>query len=78
MDYRIVERGEFYIMGKIGHISLIYHGPNPHTADVWKKLKQEDLLVLTEYSEAEPGGVLTAHEQTINGNTQSKWALLPK
>jgi len=63
MDYRIVERGEFFIMGKIGWIPLLYHGPNPHTADVWKQLKQADLLVLMEYSEVEPKGVVTIHRR---------------
>ena len=73
MDYRIVERGEFYIMGKTGYIPLVYYGPNPHTADVWKKLTQADLLVLMEYSRAEPKGILCVYEQTTKGNTQSKW-----
>ena len=73
MDYRIVERDEFYIMGKTGRIPLIYHGANPHTVDVWKKLKQEDLLVLMEYSEVDPKGVLTVHEQTKKGDTLTKW-----
>jgi len=73
MDYRIVERGEFYIMGRTGYIPLIYHGPNPHTAEVWKKLKQEDLLVLMEYSEVDPKGIITVYEQTTKGNTQTKW-----
>jgi len=68
MDYRIVERGEFYMMGKIGYIPLIYHGPNPHAADVWKKLTHADLLVLIEYAEADPKGVLCVYEQTIKGN----------
>ncbi|MCL2285470.1 MAG: AraC family transcriptional regulator [Firmicutes bacterium] len=67
MEYRIVERGEFYLMGKIGHIPLIYHGANPHTANVWKQLKQEDLLVLMEYSAVEPKGIVTVHGQTIEG-----------
>ena len=73
MDYRIVERGAFYLMGKTGYIPLIYHGPNPHTAKVWGKLNQADLLVLMEYSQADPKGILTAYEQTTKGNTQSKW-----
>ena len=72
MDYRIVEKDAFYIMGKTGHIPLIYHGPNHHTADVWKRLRQEDLLVLMEYSEVDPKGILTAHEQTIKGNIAIK------
>ncbi|MCL2299130.1 MAG: AraC family transcriptional regulator [Firmicutes bacterium] len=69
MEYRIVERGEFYIMGKTGTIPLIYNGPNPHSADVWRKLRQEDLLVLMEYSQAQPKGILTAYGQTIHGCT---------
>ena len=72
MDYRVVERSEFYVMGKTGYIPLIYHGPSPHTADVWKKLKQEDLLVLTEYSKVDPKGMLCVYEQTTNGDTQTK------
>ena len=73
MDYRVVERGDFYLMGKTGSIPLIYHGPNPHTAEVWKKLSRGDLLVLTEYSQVEPRGVLCVYEQTTKGNTQTKW-----
>jgi len=65
MDYRVVELGEFNLMGKIGRIPLIFHGPNHHTADVWKQLKQEDLLVLMEYSEVDPKGILIAHEQGV-------------
>lgn len=71
MNYRIVEKGEFYIMGAGGRIPLIYNGPNPHTANVWKKLKQEDLLVLMEYTEVEPKGILNAYvnyeDKTIEG-----------
>lgn len=69
MDYRITERGKFYLMGKTGRIPLIYHGPNPHVAEIWKKLKHDDLLVLTEYSQAEPKGILSVFQQTIKGNT---------
>ena len=68
MDYRVVERGEFYIMGKTGYIPLIYHGGNPHTADVWKKLRQEDLLVLMEYSEVDPKGVVILYGGTRDGS----------
>ncbi|MCL2363843.1 MAG: AraC family transcriptional regulator [Defluviitaleaceae bacterium] len=66
MEYRVVERDAFYIMGKTGYIPLIYHGPNPHTADIWKKLKQEDLLVLMEYSAIDPKGVLCLYGDVRN------------
>jgi len=58
MDCRIIEKGAFSIVGVSGRIPLIFRGPNPHTADVWKKLKQEDLLILMGYSEIEPKGIL--------------------
>jgi len=64
MEYRVIERGEFYIMGKTGYISLIHHGPNPHTANIWKQLRQEDLLVLMEYSETDPKGIICAYGGT--------------
>ena len=69
MEYRVVELGEFYLMGKTGRIPLIFYGGNPHAANVWKQLKQEDLLVLLEYSEIDPKGILTVHEQGVEGNT---------
>jgi AraC family transcriptional regulator len=61
MDYRIVEKEAFYIIGASGRIPLIYNGPNPHTAEVWGKLRQEDLLVLMEYSKKEPKGIISAY-----------------
>jgi len=73
MNYRIVERGKFYLMGKTGYVPLVYYGQNPHTADVWKKLTQADLLVLMEYSQVDPKGILCVYEQTTKGNTQTKW-----
>lgn len=69
MDYRIVKRSEFYLMGKIGRIPLIFYGANPHTANVWKQLKQEDLLVLMEYSEVDPKGIITIHNGTKQDGT---------
>ena len=72
MEYRIVERDAFYLMGKTGRIPLIYHGANPRAADVWNNLKHADLLVLTEYTESEPKGVLCVYEQTTKGTTQTK------
>ena len=72
MDYRIVERDKFSIMGKTGYIPLIFYGGNPHTADVWKELRQEDLLVLMEYSEADPKGILTVYGGTAKDGSDAQ------
>ncbi|MCL2694130.1 MAG: AraC family transcriptional regulator [Oscillospiraceae bacterium] len=61
MDCRIIEKSAFSIIGVSGRIPLIFSGVNPHTAEVWKKLKQEDLLILTEYSVLEPKGLLNVY-----------------
>ena len=57
-------------MGSGGRIPLIYNGPNPHTADVWKKLKQEDLLVLMEYAKEEPCGILNVYANYEDKTTE--------
>lgn len=61
MNYRIVEKEAFKIIGVFGKIPLIYNGPNDYTADVWRKLKQEDILVLLGYSKIEPSGMLSIY-----------------
>ena len=61
MNCRIIEKGAFSIIGASDRIPLIYYGPNPHTAKVWKKLKQEDLLILMGFSEIEPKGILNVY-----------------
>lgn len=61
MDYRIVEKSAFKIIGVSGRIPLVYYGPNPHFADVWRKLRQEDLLTLVGFSETEPRGIMNVY-----------------
>ena len=61
MDYRIIEKDAFHIIGVSGRIPLIYRGPNPHVAEVWGKLNQENLLVLQEYSEIDPKGIISVY-----------------
>ncbi len=70
MQYRIVEKGAFFIMGARGRIPLIYSGPNPHTADVWKKLNQEKLLHLVGVSKMEPTGIITAYTNYEDKQTE--------
>jgi len=77
MNYRIVEKDAFYLMGKTGYIPMIYHGPNPHTADVWKKLRQTDLLVLMEYSRVDPKGVVCAYSSSENVIPAAEGEMVP-
>lgn len=61
LNYRVVEKEAFNIIGVSGKIPLIYNGPNPHTANVWKRLTQRDILVLLGYSKIEPSGMLNVY-----------------
>jgi AraC family transcriptional regulator len=77
MNYRIVERGAFYLMGKTGRIPMIYHGSNPHTAEVWRKLTQADLLVLMEHSRVDPKGIVCAYSSSENGIPVAEGEVVP-
>jgi AraC family transcriptional regulator len=70
MNYRIVEKAAFNIIGKSGKIPLIYEGPNPGIADVWGKHKQEDLLTLVGYSDMEPKGILNVYANFEDKTTE--------
>ena len=70
MDYRIAEKEAFNIIGASGRIPLIYNGDNPHVAGVWGKLKQEDLLILMEYSKIEPNGIISAYANYEDKNSE--------
>jgi AraC family transcriptional regulator len=70
LNYRIVEKESFNIIGVSGRIPLIYNGPNPHTANVWKKLTQRDILVLLGYSKIEPSGMLTVYTNYEDKKTE--------
>jgi len=67
MEHRVVEKGKFYIMGKSGRIPLIYHGNNPHFDKVWQELKNDGILVLTEYAKCKPPGIVEVYADTDVG-----------
>ena len=70
MDCQIMDKGAFHIIGASGRIPLIYNGPNPHVAEVWKKLRQEDLLVLMEHAKMEPRGILSVYANYQDKTTE--------
>lgn len=60
MNYRIIEKDAFYIVGIQKRVSLIYEGVNPEIATMWESLAMDDITHLKALSNVEPIGLLSA------------------
>ncbi|MDQ7095744.1 AraC family transcriptional regulator [Desulfosporosinus sp. PR] len=60
MNYRIVEKEAFRIIGIKKRVPLIFTGVNPEISAMWRSLKEEMLLKLKELSNVEPLGLINA------------------
>jgi AraC family transcriptional regulator len=60
MEYRIIEKAAFYIVGLHKRVKLLYRGVNPEIAAMWELLSEADIETLDHLSEGEPGGLVNA------------------
>jgi len=60
MDYRIVEKGSFYIVGLGKRVSLQYNGVNPEIAAMWASLTEDGIIELKQLCDEEPAGFISA------------------
>lgn len=60
MDYRIVQKEAFFIVGIKKQVSLLYNGVNPEIAEMWKNLTQHDIHELSGLCNTEPLGLVNA------------------
>lgn len=60
MDYRIVEKEAFNIVGVKKRITLVYNGVNTQMDSMWSSLTMEDLIGLKSMSNVEPKGIIQA------------------
>lgn len=60
MDYRIVEKEAFYIVGIKRRITLIYRGVNPDVKAMYLSLSKEDFRKLAQLSNMELEGIVNA------------------
>lgn len=70
MDYRIVEKEAFYIVGLKKRVSLLYHGVNPEIAAMWASLTEEDIKALKALSKVEPHGLVSASVNFTEGRAE--------
>lgn len=58
MNYRIVEKGAFQIVGIKKRITMIFEGVNPQMDSMWQSLTMEDIQELKALCNIEPAGIL--------------------
>jgi AraC family transcriptional regulator len=60
MNYRIVEKGPFNIVGIKKRVPIIFNGVNPDIAAMWQSLNEKIIFQLKELSNVEPKGIISA------------------
>ncbi len=60
MNYRIVEKEAFTIIGLKKRVKLIYEGVNPEIASMWESLSAEKIAEWKSLSNVEPVGMVSA------------------
>ncbi|UFU00098.1 AraC family transcriptional regulator [Radiobacillus kanasensis] len=60
MNYRIVEKESFRIVGLYKRVPIKFHGVNLEIASMWKSLDPEKIIQLKELSNVEPLGLISA------------------
>ncbi len=70
MDYRIIEKGAFNIIGLKKRIKLIYEGVNPEIQAMYDSLSEEDIQDLVMFSDMEPKGLLNASVNFDEGRAE--------
>ncbi|MFB6893827.1 GyrI-like domain-containing protein [Kitasatospora sp. NPDC056327] len=62
MEYRIVERPAFRVVGKRTRVPLVHEGPNPAMVEFIRGLGRETVERIAALSEQEPGGIVSVTE----------------
>ncbi|MET8980891.1 GyrI-like domain-containing protein [Streptomyces sp. NPDC004539] len=63
MRYRVVEKGEFRVVGRRARVPLVHEGANPAIASFIRGIGAETLERLKELSDQEPSGIVGVSDQ---------------
>jgi AraC family transcriptional regulator len=75
MNYRIVEKESFKIVGIKKRVPIIFNGVNPEIAAMWQSLDLETIHKLKSLSNVEPLGLLSASANFSEGRMEEKGEL---
>lgn len=75
MNYRIVAKEAFRIIGIKKRVSLVFDGVNPAIAAMWQSLDMETITKLKNLSNIEPSGLISASANFDEGRMEEKGEL---
>ncbi|KAB7672067.1 AraC family transcriptional regulator [Bacillus sp. B1-b2] len=75
MNYRIVQKEAFNIVGMMKRVPIIFEGENPEITAMWKSLTMEKIEQLKELSNVEPKGMIQASTNFSEGRMDEKGEL---
>ena len=75
MNYRIVEKEGFRIIGLKKRVPIIFNGVNPEISSMWKSLNEEMIRQLIVLSNVEPRGLISASANFSEGRMEEKGEL---
>ncbi|GEN46159.1 AraC family transcriptional regulator [Alkalibacillus haloalkaliphilus] len=75
MEYKIVEKEAFSIVGLKKRVPIIFEGVNPEIASMWESLDDEMIKKLKDLSNIEPRGLISASANFSEGRMEEKGEL---
>ncbi|KZZ84500.1 AraC family transcriptional regulator [Bacillus sp. SJS] len=75
MNYRIVEKDAFRIVGIKKRVQIVFEGVNPEIAAMWNSLNPQLIQELKALSDVEPPGLISASANFSEGRLEEKGAL---
>jgi AraC family transcriptional regulator len=75
MNYRIVEKEAFHIVGIMKRVPVVFHGVNPEIAALAATLTMDTILQLKSISNVEPLGIISASTNFSEGRMEEKGEL---
>ncbi|MEH7495506.1 AraC family transcriptional regulator [Neobacillus niacini] len=75
MNYRIIEKESFNLVGIKKRVPIIFNGVNPEIAAMWQSLDMEKINTLKQLSNVEPMGLLSASTNFTEGRMEEKGEL---
>lgn len=75
MNYRIVEKEAFYIVGISKRVPIVFEGVNPEIAAMWESLDMDTIKLLKSLSNVEPVGIISASVNFSEGRMEEKGEL---
>ncbi|WP_410768463.1 GyrI-like domain-containing protein [Fontibacillus sp. BL9] len=75
MNYRVVEKDAFRIVGIMERVPIVFEGANPHITSMWERLNEEKIGRLKQLSNVEPFGLISGSANFSEGRMEEKGEL---